>query len=92
MKRDVFMSVGSAIPPCFGGYPDSASLLYPLLDGQHEIVASRLISNCTEFGIIKTGIIQGFPFPRYSIVLLKLSHVMIMCSSILLWAMSVSEI
>jgi hypothetical protein len=53
MKRNVFMGIGSAIPSGFGGYPDGAGFLYPLLDGQHKIVASRLISNCTEFGIIR---------------------------------------
>jgi hypothetical protein len=63
MKRDVLMGISSAIPPGFGSNSDSAGFLYPLFDGQHKIVASRLISNCTEFGIIKTGIIQGFPFP-----------------------------
>ena len=43
---------------------DCIGPFYPRFYRKHEIVASCRIFNCTEFGTIKIGVIQHFPFAK----------------------------
>ena len=41
-----------------------AILFNPLFYGENKVVTSSRVFNCTEFGINKVGVKQGFPFPN----------------------------
>ncbi len=62
MERYIFVSIRASISACFCCYSNGVGGFYPIFHGKDEIVAACCIFNCTEIGIIKIGIVQGFPF------------------------------
>ena len=60
----VSMCISTAISACARHNTYCTSTLNPILDRKHEIVATRRVFNCIEFGTIKIRIIKFFPFAK----------------------------
>jgi hypothetical protein len=57
-ERNIFVSIRSAVTSCFCGNTNGGGASNPLFYREYKIVAACRIFNCTEFGIIKIGIIR----------------------------------
>ena len=58
------MCICTTITTCLRTNTDGTGTFYPRFHRKHKIVTSCRIFNCTEFGTIKIGIIQHFPFAK----------------------------
>ena len=64
-KCNILMGVSTAIASCLGYDSDSVRFLHPLFCAQTIAIQAVLAFNYVEFGIIKIGVDQFFPYTEY---------------------------